>query len=116
MLVHVPKSSPACGLDEAPALQETLVGRLVALAGALCSVERLMPGTRLAAGALAAVLVEDVVGRAGRGACRWRVAHALAGDGVEVPVGSAVLGRAPALTHALTGVHVQLLIGAAHVG
>lgn len=114
--MRVPKSSPACGLAEAPPLQETLVGRLVALAGAFCSVERLMPGTRLAAGALAAVLVEDVVGRAGRGARRWRVAHALAGDGVEVPVGSAVSGQAPALTHALTGVHVKLLIGAAHVG
>lgn len=65
MATHVFACSPAGGLVEAAPPEEALVGRLVALAGALGPVKRLVPGTRLGAGALAAVLVEDVAGRAG---------------------------------------------------
>lgn len=111
MATRVFASSPAGGLVEATPSEETLVGRLVALAGALGPVERLVPGTRLGAGALAGVLVEDMARRAGR----RRVAHTLAADGVQVPVGPTVSARAPALTHTLAGVHVHLLVGAAHV-
>lgn len=105
-------SSPAGGLVEATPPEETLVGRLVALAGALGPVERLVPGTRLGAGALAGVLVEDVARWAGQ----WHTAHTLAADGVQVPMGPAVSARAPALTHTLAGVHVHLLVRAAHIG
>ena len=72
-----------------------------------------MPRTCLATCALAGVLVEDVVLRAGGSG--QNVANTLAGVAVEVPVGTAVLSLIPARTHALTGFHVQFLIGAAHI-
>lgn len=72
-----------------------------------------MPRTRLAACALAGVLVEDVVQRAGR--IRQRVAEALAGVLVKVSVRATVLSLVPVPANALTAFHVQLLIGAAHI-
>lgn len=112
MATRVLASSPAGGLVEAAPPEETLVGRLVALAGALGPVERLVSGAGLGAGALAAVLVEDVARRAGR----RPVAHTLAAGRVQVPVGPAVSARTPALAHTLAGVEVHLLVRTAHVG
>lgn len=104
---------PACVLMKPPSSEETLVGRLVALAGTLGSVERLVPGTRPAAGALTGVLLEDVVLRAGgRGR---HAAHTPAGVPVKVPVRAAVWSLIPAPTHTLTGLHVQLLILTTHI-
>lgn len=112
MATHAFASSPARGLVEAPPPEEALVGRLVALAGALGPVQRLVPGTGLGAGALAAVLVEGVAWWAGQ----RQVAHTLAADRVQVPVSPAVSARTPALAHTLAGVEVHLLVGTAHIG
>lgn len=112
MAPHRFASSPAGGLVEASPPKETLVGRLVALAGALGTVKRLVSGTRLGADALAAVLVEDVAWWAGQ----RHIAQTLAADGVQVPVSSAVSARTLALTHTLAGVDVHLLVRTAHIG
>lgn len=72
-----------------------------------------MPRTRLATRALTGLLIEDVVQRAGGG--KRGVADALAGVQVEVSVRAAVLSLSPALTHTLTGFHIQLLIWATHI-
>lgn len=98
---------------EPPALQEALVGRLVTLAGTGGLVERLVSGTRLAARALAGVLVEDVVERTEGGG--RRVADAPAAVVVQVSVGAAVPGLIPAPTHTLTAFHVQMPVRAAHL-
>lgn len=112
MATHMFASSPAAGLVEASPPEETLVGRLVALAGALGPVKRLVSGTRLGTDALAAVLVEDMAWWAGQ----RHIAQTLAADGVQVPVSPAVSAGTPALTHTLAGVDVHLLVGAAHIG
>lgn len=82
-------------------------------AGTLCFIEGQMPWTRLAARALTGLLIEDVVQRAGRS--RRGVANTLAGVQVEVSVRAAVLSLIPALTHTLTGFHIQFLIWATHI-
>lgn len=111
MATRVFASSPAGGLVEASPPEETLVGRLAALARALGSVKWLVSGTRLGAGALAAVLVEDMAWRAGQ----RHVAHTLAASRVEVPVSPAVSAWNRALTHTLAGVDVHLLVRTAHI-
>lgn len=93
--------------------EETLVGRLVAFAGAFVFIEGLVPGTRLAACALTVLLIEDVVQGAGRSGAD--VANAPAGVGVTVLVWAAVLSLIPALTNTMTGFYVQFLIGATHI-
>lgn len=71
-----------------------------------------MPRTCPGAHALTALLVEDMVWRAGGGG--QRVANALAGIGVEVVAGAAAVSREVALTHALTGFRIEFFILAAY--
>ena len=52
---------------EAASSEEAPVGRLAALAGAACPVQGLVPGAGALTHTLAALPVEDVVGRAGGG-------------------------------------------------
>lgn len=72
-----------------------------------------MPGTCPGALALAALPVEGMVRRAG--GSRQAAADALTGIGVQVLLGAAVVSRNVALTHALTGFRIEFFIWATHI-
>ena len=100
---------------EAASSEEAPVWRLTALAGAACPVEGLVPGAGALANAVAALPVEHVVCRAGRGGPG--VAHTLTRVAVQVLVGGAGgRGAIAVATHTLAALHVQLLVWTAHIG
>ena len=99
---------------EAASLEEAPVGRLAALAGAAGSVEGQVAGAGALAHAPAALPVQHVVGRAGRGGPG--VAHTLTCVAVQVLVGGAGgCGAVNVATHTLAALHVQLLVRTAHI-
>lgn len=105
----LPASSPVKPFP----FQEALLGWLVTLTRTFGFIERLVPRACPGAHTLTALLVEDMVWRAG--GTGQRVANALAGIQVEVVVGAAVVSRNVALTHALTGFHIEFFIWATNI-